>query len=259
MSTIILSEQINLSSNSAFVKNGSYNSAMIFNLPIMKREQNILYNEISVIHAQIPISYYLINDTNNLFVLSSGSYSLTYGNYNATSFKSHLLNLLGSTFSLVLDSSTGKYTLSCTSSFTILSTTTCYKILGLEKNKSYIVESSLTCPYPCNFLGIQKIKIKSGTFKTNNKDSGNNGHCDILTTIPVNDSQFGLINYINHTNFKNIINNDDIINIDISITDEDDNLINFNGIEINLCLQINSIIKYDFLDNNLFNTKNNIV
>jgi len=39
MSTIILSEQINLSSNSAFVKNGSYNSAMIFNLPIMKREQ----------------------------------------------------------------------------------------------------------------------------------------------------------------------------------------------------------------------------
>ena len=131
---IKISNQINLSSNSATIKNNSYNSVMIFNLPVMKKEKNILYNQVSLINAQIPVSYYTINENNNLFVLSSASYTLTNGNYNATSFKTMFLNLLGSSFSMTLDISTGKYTLSCTSSFTILSTTTCYKILGIEKN-----------------------------------------------------------------------------------------------------------------------------
>ena len=131
--TIIISNQINLSSSSASIKNGSYNSVMIFNIPVIKKEKNVLYNQVSLINAQIPVSYYTINETNNLFALSTGSYTLINGNYNATSFKTMLLALLGATFSLTLDNSTGKYTLSKTGGFTILSTKTCYKILGLEK------------------------------------------------------------------------------------------------------------------------------
>ena len=72
---ITVSNQINLSSNTASVKNSSYNSVMIFNLPIMKKEHNVLYNQVSLISEQIPVSYYTINDNNNLFVLSSGSYT----------------------------------------------------------------------------------------------------------------------------------------------------------------------------------------
>ena len=248
---ITVSNQINLSSNSATIKNNSYNSVMIFNLLTMKKEKNILYNQVSLIHAQIPVSYYTINENNNLFVLSTGSYTLINGNYNATSFKTMFLNLLGSSFSMSLDVSTGKYTLSCTSSYTILSTTTCYKILGLEKNKSYVVSSSLTFPYPCNFLGVNRIKIKSGCFKTNNLDSNSNGHSDLLATIPVNVSQYSLINYINHTNFKNIITNEDINMIDISITDEEDNILNFNGIDVHLTIQIDSIIEDYIIDTSL--------
>ena len=241
--TITVSKQINLSSNTATIKNNSYNSVMIFNLPIIKKEKNILYNQISVSHAQIPVSYYTINDINNLFVLSTSSYTLTNGNYNATSFKTMFLDLLGSSYSMSLNVNTGKYTLSCTSSFTILSSTTCYKILGLEKNKSYIVDSSLTFPYPCNFLGINRIKIKSQCISTNNLDSNSKGHSDLLCSIPVNASQYGLINYINYNNFKNIIYNTDITSLDISITDESDNIINFNGIDVHLTIQIDDIIE----------------
>jgi len=151
------------------------------------------------------------------------------------------LNLLGSSFSMSLDNATGKYTLSCTSS--------CYKILGLEKNKSYIVTSSLTFPYPCNFLGPNKLKIKSGCFKTNNLDTFSNGHSDLLATIPVNVSQYSLINYINYVGFKNIIHNEDINMIDITITYKEDNIINFNGINVFLTLQIDSIIE-DYENNN---------
>jgi len=91
-------------------------------------------------------------------------------------------------------------------------------------------------------LGINRIKIKSGCFKTNNIDSNSNGHSDLLATIPVNVSQYSLINYINYVGFKNIIHNEDINMIDITITDEDDNIINFNGIDIYLTLQIDSKI-----------------
>ena len=245
--TIIISNQINLSSNSATIKNNSYNSVMIFNLPVLKSEKNILYNQVSLIHAQIPVSYYTVNENNNTFNLSSGSYTLINGNYNATTFKSMFLNLLGDSFSLILDSSTGKYTLSNSNGFTILPSSS-YKILGLEKNKSYVVSSSLTFPYPCNFLGVNRLKIKSGAFKTNNLDSSSNGHSDLLATIPVNVSQYCLINYVNHVGFKNTIPNQDINSIDITISDEEDNIINFNGIDVYLTIQIDNII-YDFENN----------
>ena len=250
---ITVSNQINLSSNTATYKNNSYNSVMIFNnLLVTKKEHNVLYNQVSLISAQIPVSYYTINENNNLFVLSSASYTLTNGNYNATSFKTMFLNLLGSSFSMTLDISTGKYTLSCTSSFTILSTTTCYKILGLEKNKSYTVSSSLTFPYPCNFLGINRLKFKSAVFKTNNLDSNSDGYSNLLATIPVDTSQYSLITYNNLVNFKNIFNNTDINYIDITITDESNNIVNFNGIDVHLTLQIDSIIE-DYVNNTNLN------
>ena len=250
---IIVSNQINISSNSATYKNNSYNSVMIFNnLLVTKKEHNVLYNQVSLISAQIPVSYYTINETNNLFILSTGSYTLINGNYNATSFKTMFLNLLGESYSMTLDTSTGKYTL--IGSYTILSTTTCYKILGLEKGKSYVSTGSLTFPYPCNFLSVNRIKIKSSAFKTNNLDSNsNNGHSELLATIPVNASQYGLINYNNYSNFKNIIHNEDITFIDITITDELDNILNFNGIDVHLTIQIDSIIEDYVKDISLMN------
>ena len=153
------------------------------------------------------------------------------------------LNLIGSSFSMTLDVSTGKYTLIKTGGYSILGTTTCYKILGLQKNITYISTGSLTFPYPCNFLGVNRIKIKSGCFKTNNLDSNSNGHSDLLATILVNTSQHSLKNYINYSNFKNIIPNKDITFIDITITDESDNIINFNGIDVHLTIQIDEIIE----------------
>ena len=90
---------------------------------------------------------------------------------------------------------------------------------------------------------INRIKIKSQCISTNNLDSNSNGHSDLLCSIPVNASQYGLINYINYNNFKNIIYNTDITSLDISITDESDNIINFNGIDVHLTIQIDSIVE----------------
>jgi hypothetical protein len=107
---IIDSKQINLSSASASIKNGSMNSSLYFSLQnILKKEQDIFYNLVSVIHAQIPVSFYIINSTNNGLRIKIGSnpsfpYNLRNGNYNASSFRTMLLSVLGAGLEVGLNS-----------------------------------------------------------------------------------------------------------------------------------------------------------
>jgi len=106
------SRQINLSSNSAMISNSPLNSVLTFATNgILKKEKEILYNLISVVHAEIPVSYYIVNATNNYLSMSTGNYTLSNGNYNATSFKTMLLSLLGLNWTLNLNTITGIYTL----------------------------------------------------------------------------------------------------------------------------------------------------
>ena len=237
------SKQINLSSNSALISNAPQNSVMTFAMNgILKKEKDILYNLISVVHAEIPVSYYIVNANNNFLSTSLGNYTLTNGNYNATTFKTMFLTLLGANWTLTLNSITGVYTLAYTSNFTINATSTCYKLLGMKYNTAYTSTSlSLTFPYPCNFLGVQRLKIKSTVLKTDNVDTFSNGRSNLLTTIPVSSAPYGLIVYNNLVGLKNILPNMNIDFIDITVTDESDNIINFNGIDIYLTLQIDTI------------------
>jgi hypothetical protein len=253
MNTITDSKQVNLCSSSANVKNGTMNSVMIFNLGgLLKKETYILYNVISVIHAQIPISYYLVNNYNNVLNLSIGSYTLTNGNYNASTFITMLLAKLPVGFTLTINSTSGIFTLSYSSNFTIYGSSTCYKLLGLIKSTSYTSTSNtLVMPYPCNFLGINRLKIKSMVLKTNNIDTNSGGHSDLLTTIPVSNASDGLIVYTNQMNLKNLFDNTNVDYIDITITDENDNIIDFNNIDVYITLQIDTIRESLQLETNL--------
>jgi hypothetical protein len=152
-----------------------------------------------------------------------------------------LLNILPAGYSLNLNTTTGIFTLSFTANFTINYNSTCYKILGLAKLTTYnSVSNSLTFPYPCNFLGVNRLKIKSNIIQTNNVDSAI-GRNTILTTIPVSTAQYGLIVYQNLVNFKCIFPNTGLDYIDIQITDEDDNELDFNNIPVYITIQIDSI------------------
>jgi hypothetical protein len=169
-----------------------------------------------------------------------------------------LLAILGINWTMTLSTTTGKFTLSNTNSFTINSTSTCYKLLGFKQgvNATSLFNTSLfnkiTFPYPCNFLGINRIKIKSNILQSNNIDSNFvGGRCNTLATIPVNNSSGGIINYTNQNNFKTNLPNMSINSIDIQITDESDNLIDFNGIDVYITLQIDSIREQLSEDNNL--------
>ena len=76
-----------LNSNGGDVKNNNLKSDIIFNIPnLIKDEKNILYNTVSIVHCEIPYSFYIINEYNNLLSLSTGNIYIDYGNYNANSF-----------------------------------------------------------------------------------------------------------------------------------------------------------------------------
>ena len=86
------SKQYYLSSTSKIgtKMNTTYNSKINFQIPrfIIKR-QNILYNTLKVIHAEIPYSFYIINSTNNILILKNNTtsvfsyFTVSEGNYNA--------------------------------------------------------------------------------------------------------------------------------------------------------------------------------
>jgi hypothetical protein len=253
MQYITDSKQINLSSYSATTKNGSLNSSLYFNLNnILKKEQDILYNLVSVVHCEIPVSFYIINSTNNGLRIKIGSagsfpYTLKNGNYNASSFRTMLLSILPTGFTLTLNSTTGIFTFGYTSSFQILPTSsTCYKLMGFVSSTTYTtdVNNQIIMPYQCNFLGITRLKIKSSIIQTNNLDSYSKGKSNMLCSIPVNNASFGLIIYNNISQFKTIYPNSNLDYIDISITDDFDNLLDFNGIDIYITLQIDTIRKH---------------
>ena len=209
---------------------------------LLKPDLNIFYKTISVLNAQIPISYYLINYSNNILVLNGITYNLIIGNYNTSSIISMILSIIPNTYNLLFSTSTGKFTLSnSTIDFIINSNSTCGIVLGFKNNISYSsISKSLILPYQANLYGIMRIKIKSDTLNTKNFDS-NSGVGNVLTTLGVNSGLTGVLYYLNQSNFRNVLLNNTIDNIDIKIVDENDNLLDFNGIDIYITLELDII------------------
>ena len=104
--------QIYLNSTSADIfMNGTMKShlAFCFRNPIQVNK-NAIEMRLSVVNAQIPISWYLINNTNNQIIITISGISTTYlfkqGNYNVNSFITEWNNSIGPNWTLTFDSIT---------------------------------------------------------------------------------------------------------------------------------------------------------
>ena len=221
--------------------NGSMNSAVKFYLnDAIKMRQGISQITMSVISFQCPISWYLINSTNNTLVINSVTYTLTPGNYNATTFITAILLLLPVGYGITLNSTTNKFTITYTASFTISSASTMYKILGLAKNTSYSSTANLlTCPYLCNFAGLNRINIHAANLSTRNIDSYTSSPCSIIAAIPINNAQGSMVLYDLKNSFEMTIKVSIIDHLVIHIKDDLGNFIDLNNQHWNLVVQFN--------------------
>ena len=87
---------ITLNSKYGIQQNGTYKSNLLFNFQnLLSDEQHMLKSEVIVLNAQIPVSFYVINEYNNVLKISGTgilktTITIETGNYNANTLISEL-------------------------------------------------------------------------------------------------------------------------------------------------------------------------
>lgn len=265
MTTFTDSRIITLSADTADVQNNNemLSSCLFFFSGLLQDQSDVMYTQISLQSAQIPISYYTINEYNDTL-----SYSLDTtviktakferGNYNATSFITEFKNQIP-LINISLNKINGKFTFTSTKQIIFYKDgSTCYKLLGLNLNSNY-TSFNLTAPYPCQFQGITRIKVVSDNLSTYSMDSTTGSYSNVLATIPVNSGAYGILLYENISGFKPILREKTINYFDLGLLDDNDNFIDFNNISWHITLQIDIIKKYNDMDRSFPNLTNKIV
>ena len=245
---VVESKLINLTSETATqVVNGTFLSNIIYDTPsLLVKSPYITKVEISLLHAEIPVSFYTINYTNSFFKYKLDTdpivtQQVPVGNYNANSLITALLALINDTnFTITINKVNGLLQFHHNKSF-IIYTDNQYsigKVLGFNLGTSYssgLPNYTLNAPYPLNLLGIKKLNISSSRLITQNFTSGQ-GNNTLLHSLSVDQPSWGLIVYQNNGGTRFNLGNREIHKIDIQILDEDQNYINFNNINWSMIL-----------------------
>jgi len=236
---------INLYSQSATqYLNGTLKSNCTFNFKnLLEDEPDIIYSTLGVVNAQIPVSYYTINEFNNVLLTNLGTITITKGNYNATTLRTELTARLvarGITGMVVtINASTGVLIFTTTTVFSFLPTgSTAYDILGFVAGTTYTkVGNVITAPHPLNLLGIQQLRITSNALACSNSDSTQMGQTNLIGLIQSTAPPFGMILYANQTSYS-VLRAKNISLVDIQILDENNFFVDFNNIDWTISLQL---------------------
>lgn len=226
----------------------NYKSSFQYTIPVINfRDESIEYARYSVNHAVIPVSFYNINQSNNILNIAlmgdegifNASYAFPYGNYNASTFMSKFKSVLGTNWNITLDPITNCFTLSTSlPPFEVLASSTISSVMGFSETISSVIFPSSTTlmtnivefPRVCNFLPTPRIHLRCLNLANSLLVGNDSSHSDILVSIP-NDSKLnGQIVYHNYGGTTTLIETPFLQTFVINLTDENNSLINFNGI-----------------------------
>ena len=248
---------ITLNSVNGIRRNTTLLSDIYFNFQnILSDDPDIISSNICIMNAQIPVSFYIINSTNNSLQVNTllpspltASILIPPGNYTANSYISTINTLLaaaGSPVSVSFSNITGKLTLTSSAGGSILVLysvpTAIYSgvVFGFG-NATFQGLSPITMPYPLNLLGVKRLSIKSQLLGVTSFNSGTN-QSTILATIPNNNAPYTMINYENLSNLnKSLVRIRKIDAIDIQIEDENGLKIDFNNTDWSITLVLENI------------------
>ena len=74
------------------------------------QDDDIISAYISILHAEIPNSFYIINENNNKLIIDGITYTLILGNYNVKTFIDMVKVLLPIGYIITYSSTTNKFT-----------------------------------------------------------------------------------------------------------------------------------------------------
>lgn len=238
-------ESIQITLNSKFATNyinGSRSNCEFYLPQIEIPIQHHIY--ISVHSANIPYSFYNIDSTNNtlIYVISSISTTITItpGNYNAIQLAAYLQSLMPN-FRVTYNSITNKFTfLNTTYNFAFDTSSKCFSILGFSNTNVTSILKSLTSDKCVNMQSKQCINIMSN-FATGNISSFDMKSNKMLCCIPLNTQPYSNIIYENPSNFRSNLYTNVISYLNIMITDQENNVLDLNGLDWSLVLQLDII------------------
>lgn len=251
---------ISLNSHYGTKNNGTYLSNVYFPFKgILSDNPNIKKKYLTLLNAQIPVSFYIINEYNHRLTLKDigggGTHNidLDLGNYSGNTLITELTSKINAgyphTVSITLSKSTGKLTFVFNGQTQFRADQSTIKnIIGFDSN---MTGTTFLMPYPVNLLGTKKLFIKSQVLNISSYDSISTNKTNLISTIPVDQPFYNMISYVSaiDTNQHELRLNT-LDGIDIQIYDEDDNLINFNNIDwnitLNLTIQKEESIKYSY-------------
>lgn len=253
MTTLIAdSHKIFLSPSGAiFKKNENFNSNLTFSIPnLYKNSSTIIYTTIKVIHAEIPNSFYIINEYNNVLQTSFGTYNIPYGNYNANSLIKYLKSVIPTNIIMSFGTNNGKFKFTSTNTaFSILGNSNCGILLGFTNGITYSSVNlsgvnTLEFPFPANLFGTKNVYVRLPQLVLDNLNTNTKDKFTICN-IPKNVSPYGVILYENASGSCSVIKND-LKGLDsnfiIELLDDQMNFIDFNNIEWTITLQFDFYI-----------------
>jgi hypothetical protein len=244
----IYSTQIYLNSSlvDLYLNGTSKSNVTFFFKDVLRMQRNTIETRLSVVSAEFPISWYLINQTNNNIIITIGgittSYSFPIGNYNVNTFISMWNTTFGNNWAITYNKLTNIFQFSYSGGQFTFNSSSLMSVIGFPKSTDYTSSGNvLTALYPFNFYGIPRINIRSSTFNLKNVDSNERGQTRTIASVPVNSSYGNKIFYTNYTHYKSIIKNDNLQSINIEIQDDNYNYINFNNVDWTITLQVDVV------------------
>ena len=255
MTTFADTRIINLSSNYGEKQNGSLHSIIDYEFPsLVDHKKDVAYVEVGVVSAEIPVSFYTINEYNNTLriILNSITFNmeLLKGNYNATTLITEIrtkidLAITGAApITISLNKINGKLEWTNTSAiddFTLVKEgSSVWFVLGLDDSvATYDANPTITPPFPLNLLGTNNISIRTNNLATMNYDSKDAGSSNVLANISVDASPFGILLYKNTSITYNILRVLDVNRFTIQMLDDDNNPVDFNNANWTITLALN--------------------
>ena len=241
----INSIQIYLNSRYATEVVGDNIANCIYYLPVIEiPDGHSIY--LSLQNATIPYSFYSISSVDNTFSwgLVAGpvnTYYIEPGNYNITQLIDVMQTAMGTGYTITYSSITSKLLITHSSSNFIIYAASFNHIIGFSKTTNTTSAANLLYGRDCvNLNQIRALNIEIN-FPTYNVNVAQPYNQNILATIPVYVAPFSIITYQNPNNFRTNLFVNKLDQIQIRILDNESRLVNMNGIQYQMMLQLDCI------------------
>jgi hypothetical protein len=241
----INSIQIFLNSRYATETVGGNIANSIYYLPVIEiPDGHHIY--LSLQNANIPYSFYSITGFDNTFSWGlvgdpSSTYYIQPGNYNVTQMIGVIQTAMGASYTVSYSSITSKILITHTTSNFIIYASTINHVLGFSKTTNTTSAANLLYGRDCinlNQIRALNIEINFPTYNVNIAQAYNQ---NILATIPVYVAPFSIISYQNPNNFRTNLYVNKLDQIQIRILDNESRLVDMNGVNYQMTLQLDCV------------------